>query len=1330
MRTRSLEYCVIRWRTCILVALFAGAIAASAQVERVLPRKGSSSLEGTEFVIGFMQNELLEFGVDPRLQIFISSQFDAVVTIEYPLFGPQIRRVAANTVFVEDVSPYHVVNASEQPTPKGIFIRSNVPIVVYTLNTLAASTDSYTAIPIKHLGKEYLTVNRPNDRYPINPREVEPLDTMIRSSEFMVIAPNDFTNVEITPSYRTERGSQAGEPINVTLYRGQCYVVRSAQTPIGTGDLTGSRIRSNLPVAVLSGHVRASVPTDTARSKDHLVEMLPPMPKWGMMYATTPFAVVYGGDIIRLMAGSDDTNIEIETPSGPFTRYLAKAGDWVDLTLNDPAFYRSTKPFLVTQFMPSRRSGGSTDYDPAMVIVPPIEQYVTGALLQFPLLERQQQLGAYQNFNHFINLVAEDIAIPSLRVNDRFVRDIAPKISTQSIPGTNLKWAQVQLAPGSYTVTADSGLFSGIMYGTTNADSYANLIAVSYDPIPQDDRTPPVYALRVDCGTIDGTVTDQGRDTARLTELTVQAQRTFNYRWSIDGPIDTVGTRTISASVRDLWQDGQFVVHAYDHKGNGKEWLFVYDAPNIDLPTQVQVDAVGMTRSCQSMVIHNRDSTPVTIKAITIAGDVRLAIDGGSVADVMVPALDSLVILVCMQPTLDITPAVGTITVDLGCGRVKTSTVRASSLAMIETSDHDFGPVRIGDTVCADLPFVNIGSVPIVMSQWYSDTVRTEFVVEHFFVPDTLMPGDTVWITVCFTPDTLTSFRRTDSVSTDPDLGARTTWTGRGIAPEVPDILVDWGKRRVGKICDTIVTISNLGEAACIVSVGATDVASFSSTAFNGEVLLAGLEQDDIDVRFAPSQEGPFEDTVVATVDWRYHSEVRIILRGVGILPRLSVSDIDMGDVVINTSKDSVAAFLGTSGTEPTTVFTSTLLGPDDGAFALPDTLRRLGTLDTASLIQGLIRFTPDRLGPFRMAVVLEHDASPGTARRLDTIDIIGNGIPLPFQRLGADLDVSPVLACTTVTFPLRLENSGNLPLSIDSVKIRFVDQVVMAGGLPLQILPGETRVVDVTVTPTRGSAGAVLGEVYQADTVLTAFSGTLDVRTPPPTLQIDLDRSVSAGSILEFRVRANGQWPRSVSEPLSFVINAPKDRLHFTDRQVPVEVTDAVRGPVTILGEIGEHPDGVTVTLVENVTSAYQVEFTVKGIALWKDAGATEVSAACVDNLCADGEISKTSFSVEECASNLRMVRFGALPVVKARVLSQPASSELSVVFEATQQSAINVSLYGLSGERISLAENFTLQKGISHCKFSCSGRAAGVYRLVVWYGNGEEVLPVVIVN
>lgn len=1316
--------------TCILLILVVGVGLLTAQVERVLPRKGSSSLEGTEFLVGFMQNERLEFGVDPRLQIFISSQYDAIVTIEYPLFGPQIRRVAANTVFVEDVSAYHVVNASEVPTQKGIFIRSNVPIVVYTLNTLAASTDSYTAIPIKHLGMDYLTVNRPNDRYPFNPRSDDPLDTMIRSSEFMIIAPNDYTNVEITPSYRTERGSLAGEPIVTTLYRGQCFLVRSAQSRIGIGDLTGSRIKSNLPVAVLSGHVRASVPTDSARSKDHLVEMLPPIPKWGKTYATTPFAIVYGGDVIRLMAGSDDTNIEIETPTGPFTRYLAKVGDWVDINMTEPAFYKSTKPFLVTQFMPSRRSGGSSDYDPAMVVVPPIEQYVDGALMQFPLLERQEQLGAFQNFYHFINVVAEDIAVPSLRVNDRLVRDIAPRILTQSIPGTNLKWAQVQLQPGSYTVTADSGLFSGVMYGSTNADSYANLIAVSYDPIPQDDRTPPVYALTIDCGEINGTVTDQGRDTARLYEVTVQTQRTFNYRWTIDGPTDSVGTRTITASVRDLWQDAQIVIHSYDHKGNGKEWLYRYDAPDIIIPTQIQIDARSRGTNCERVVIVNQDSTPVVIRSVSLSGDQRLSLDRSIVVDTTVSSKDSLVLLVCVTATTNTDPAVGTVTVDLGCGRIKTIVVRSASSAMAVTRDHDFGPVRVGDTVCTDIPVINTGSLPVIVTQWVADTSVGRFLPELPTMPDTLLPGDTLWVKVCFTPDSLRSYQRRDSIFTDPDLGLYTTWTGRGIAPDVPDVIIDWGRRRVGTSHDTIYTLRNDGEASCLINVGTPVEASFTSTSFGGEVLLGGLELDDLDLRFTPDREGPFSDTILASVDWRYHPVVRIILRGEGTLPKIAVQDLDMGDVVIGTRRDSTVDLLFVSGTEEPTIFNNRITGPDDAAFVLPTTLLNTGRMLAPSQIGGVVSFTPDRLGPFRMAVILEHDAAPGTQRLFDTINIIGRGIPVPVKRLDVSLDLDVYDACEEVSIPLLLRNTGTLPFPIDSILVQFADQMVSVPGLPLILMPGEQQQLMVDVLPTRTTIGPVVGTIYHADTVAATFRDQLDVRTPAPTITLQMPGLATPGSVVQLRIVVTGDRSRDTSEPIRIEILAPPDRLQFEEGGVPVVLQDASQGTRSIGATVQRTQGGILLDLSQTVTSQYSVDATIDAIVLWKDMAPTSVSASVVDNFCGDAARTETSFSVDQCADDLRRVRFGALPLVRASVVQQPSGEDLSLRFESTLETSVKIQLFDLSGHGIVLASNFTLQKGISHCKFSCSGRATGFYNLVVTYENGEEVLPVVIVN
>ena len=538
---------------CICLLVLAGATA-SAQVERVLPSKGSSSLEGTDFIVGFMQNEILAIGDDPRLQIFVSSQYDATVTINYPTFGPQIRRIAANTVHVEDVSPYHVVNVSERIQQKSIAITSDVPIVVYVLNTLAASTDTYTAIPTKHLGTQYLTVNAPADRYALDPNSNNVLDTMIRVSEFMIIGVEPFTDVTITPKTRTDGGIPAGQSFTVRLNKGDCYLVKSDHTPFGFGDQSGSRINASAPVAVLSGHMRTSIPGNIGYSKDHLVEMLPPMQTWGKEYVTTPFALVATGDIIRLMSAAPNTKIQIHTASGGESDVtITNPGDWVDLRLREAALYTSDEAFFVMQFMPSRThwNGTSPNYDPAMVVVPPLDQYIAGALLQFPRLETQRQLGAEQKFYHWINVVVDRVAIPTLRVNSWLVKDLAPELELQPVPGTDMFWASVRLARGSYTITADTGLFSGVMYGSTNADSYANLFGVSYTPVDQSARTPPVYDLTIDCLNIDGTVTDAAGEPPLLTEVTVQSTRTFNYRWSLSNPLDAAGTIRIIANVVD-----------------------------------------------------------------------------------------------------------------------------------------------------------------------------------------------------------------------------------------------------------------------------------------------------------------------------------------------------------------------------------------------------------------------------------------------------------------------------------------------------------------------------------------------------------------------------------------------------------------------------------------------------------------------------------------------------------------------------------------------------------------------------------------------------------
>ena len=118
--------------------------------------------EGREFYLCFMVN--YNEGQDSRpleLMIFITSEFDAKVLIEFPkenikesvnvkagqIISYALNRFAQSTLFeMEDLG-------------QAIRITSDMPISVYGLNRRKQTTDNYLAFPIEVLGTEYMVLS-------------------------------------------------------------------------------------------------------------------------------------------------------------------------------------------------------------------------------------------------------------------------------------------------------------------------------------------------------------------------------------------------------------------------------------------------------------------------------------------------------------------------------------------------------------------------------------------------------------------------------------------------------------------------------------------------------------------------------------------------------------------------------------------------------------------------------------------------------------------------------------------------------------------------------------------------------------------------------------------------------------------------------------------------------------------------------------------------------------------------------------------------------------------------------------------------------------------
>jgi len=1310
-----------------------------AQVERVLPRRASSSLEGTHFIVGFMANEILQAGGNPRIQIFIASQYDATVKIISPITGIYSVFVPANTVHVETMHVQHVVNASEKIFQRAIFVESDVPVVVYALNTITQSSDSYTAIPIKHCGKLYYTLNRPTDWYR---GSRDPLSRVPRVGEFMVMATENNTLVDIVATTTTKGGVPARIPFRVWLNKGDCYLVQALPTRFGGDDLTGSSISSNIPVAVVSGHQRASMPLDSLSSKDHLVEQLPPVNLWGKTYATTPFISSTRPDVLRIMASRADQDIVLITKNGSRTFRINNPGEWADTALLEPAYWTSTKPFFVTQFMTSTQD--SNHYtDPAMVVVPAVEQFVNAALFQFPKLEINNSIIG-QEFYYFLNIIADSIALATLRVDTSRVARMAPQIITQTVPGTSLHWATLQMQPGAYLMTADTGTFSGVMYGSTLVDSYANMIGVAYVPVPQQDNSPPKFSFLLECGVISGTIADVSNDTARLDEVRVVSNRSYNYRWQWSVPMDSTGTVEFDADIRDLWKDAQIVIQAFDYLGNGREFLFHYDAPNVDVPKESVISLAGQTEVCTTAVLKNEDSTPVHIVRLSISGDVRIRLAPGQTIDTVLAAGDSLIVNICIKPTKDTSAVRGYLVVEYPCKLIRMMTVRGATLASLRSGMIDFGVVRLGDTVCGRVPVINNGSVSVTISAFIVAMIAPDLLVDptSLLLPRTLAPGDTLWIGVCFSPTSEGQATRSDTAVGTSALTALARYTGRGVKPLVRPIHVDWGRRRLGSINDTAITIRNSGSGWCMIRT--SDTVGIDSSFTIRDLTASPLRLDPgssvaVRLQFLPVVRGLREMVIPLLVDWKGHEPIAITMSGFGTLPEVAVRDIDLGIVTVYFSKDSTADLVTTGaavGNEDLTVYNVRVFGPDVADFSLPAVLADLRNMPAVDVIRGLITFSPRRLGLHECRVEIVHDAASFGLQSTSIFTVRGMGVEIIEAQLALTNSLNAnVQACTLVQSKVTIANTGNGPMRVDSLIYVSADSSwsILTNGLPMWIGGGTVREIDVPLMFDRTSARTFFVRLVDSAGAILTASVTTNVMLPVT------DVSIRVSQILPYQtgpvtihVQARLETRQEDTTYPAFRVLVPRGRFMLST-EVPATATAtyvAVNDePLQITVE--QSMREISVRSTEPIRGSWLVDLYLNGSFLWLNPSHFEIRATVEATRCFDPTTTVAGpISVVPCAGAERVITLGTIPTLRARLGAQPVSTSIEVELDASHDMDVTGFLESVGGQRIILPERFSLQKGRRHCIFSCSGWASGLYRLVLVHGAGVADLQIIIVN
>lgn len=399
--------------------------------------------QGREFWLTFMLTA--EGGVySPETSVIISAKNGATGTISNPRTGYSTSFSCPAGQVVKIVLPNSECYCgahSEGSFNRGIFIQASDTISLYAASYMCCLFDATNILPEPALGSDHIIQTYPGHYY---------------GSCFAIVAPQDNTIIDITPSVQTLGGHVAGVPYSITLNRGEAYQVVSQ---VATADLSGSRIvaRDCKKIAVFAGDACTDIPTSGyGCCCDNLYEQIWPTWSWGQDFVITA-SLNRTADRIRITAANNATQVYVD---GALRTTLNAAATYEFEINTTPAahYISSDKPISVFLYLCDGGYAGSQG-DPAMVWITPIQQGI-----------KEVTFGTFpgSSLNQYVNIVVPTSGATTMRMDGNSIAsdfNVVPSNPYYS-------YARKSISNGTYTLKCDSQ-FVAHVYGLGTIESYA-----------------------------------------------------------------------------------------------------------------------------------------------------------------------------------------------------------------------------------------------------------------------------------------------------------------------------------------------------------------------------------------------------------------------------------------------------------------------------------------------------------------------------------------------------------------------------------------------------------------------------------------------------------------------------------------------------------------------------------------------------------------------------------------------------------------------------------------------------------------------------------------
>lgn len=218
-------------------------------------------------------------------------------------------------------------------------------------------------------------------------------------STLLIVGANKDTDITITPTVTitippdlspTGNATQLAPNNSMTFQMN--YLETFLITPVNPlDDLTGTKVESNKPIAIYSGHSDGYIPTTTYAS-DFVGDQLHPVASWGNSFIISPFFRRPSGYILKLIASQSNTSIRIRcNDNANYLLTIERSGGFINQSIGQQSCYiNSSSPIQVAQFslVQLLDSIANLNYgDPGMIIIPPTHHYTNN--VTFPVIKLQ-----------------------------------------------------------------------------------------------------------------------------------------------------------------------------------------------------------------------------------------------------------------------------------------------------------------------------------------------------------------------------------------------------------------------------------------------------------------------------------------------------------------------------------------------------------------------------------------------------------------------------------------------------------------------------------------------------------------------------------------------------------------------------------------------------------------------------------------------------------------------------------------------------------------------------------------------------------------------------